>query len=116
MSNEVAGTTLANEPPDAVVLYEPWAPDTTSIMLSWTQSDAEDFAAYELFSWEEVPPDPPAVGDKRLIARITTVDETFYTHESLIDSIIYWYEVAVVDSFGASVSSNTVSGSPRPTP
>ncbi len=116
MSNEVTGITLANEPPDAVELFAPWAPDTTSIMLSWTQSDAEDFAAYELFAWEEIPPDPPAVGDKRLVARITTIGETFYTHESLIDTIIYWYHVAVVDSFGASTVSNTVSGSPRPRP
>jgi len=116
ISNEEAGRTLANDPPEAVELFEPWAPDTTSIMLSWTQSDEDDFAAYELFSWEEIPPDPPAVGDKRLVARITTNDETFYTHESLVDSIIYWYEVAVVDSFGARVVSNSVSGSPRPTP
>ncbi len=116
ISNEVAGTTLTNELPDAVELYEPWAPDTTSIMLSWTQSDAEDFAAYEVFAWEESPPDPPAVGEKRLIARITTIGETFYTHESLLDTLIYWYQVAVVDSFGASALSNTVSGSPRPRP
>lgn len=114
MSNEVAGTTLSNDPPQAVVLYEPWAPDSTSIMLSWTQSDAEDFAAYELFGWEEDPPNPPAVGDKRLIARITSADETFYTHESLLDTLVYWYQVAVVDSFGARTESNTVSGRTRP--
>jgi fibronectin type 3 domain-containing protein len=116
ISNEVSCTTLANEPPDAVVLYEPWAPDTTSIMLSWTQSDAEDFAAYELFGWEEDPPDPPATGSKRLIARITTVGETFYTHESLVNTLVYWYEVAVVDSLGARAVSNSVHGSPRPSP
>ncbi len=116
MSNEEAGTTLTNDPPSAVELFEPWAPDSTSIMLSWTQSDADDFAAYELFAWEEVPPNPPATGEKRLVARITTIDETFYTHESLIDSFIYWYEVAVVDSFGARAVSNAVSGSPRPAP
>jgi len=116
ISNEVSTSTLANEPPDAVELYEPWSPDTTSIMLSWTQSDADDFAAYELFSWEQDPPNEPAIENKRLVARITGVDETFFTHESLLDTLVYWYEVAVVDSFGASTTSNAVSGTTRPTP
>ncbi len=115
-SNEVSAATLANEVPEPVVLYEPWAPDTTSVMLSWTQSDAEDFAAYELFVWEEIPPDPPATDEKRLIARLNTIGETFYTHESLLQGVVYWYEVAVVDSLGARALSNTVTGQPRPTP
>lgn len=116
ISNEVAGTTLVNEVPDPVVIYEPWAADSTSIELSWSQSEEDDFMAYEVLGWEEVPPDPPNWQSKRLITRITSVGETFYTHESLIDSIIYWYQVAVVDSFGASALSDSVSGSPRPLP
>ena len=114
ISNEVSATTSENEPPAAVELFTPWSPGSLSLELSWTVSDAEDFAYYELIVWEEDPPAPPATSDKRIIARIETRSETFYTHESLDESIIYWYEVAVVDSFGAQTLSNTVSGSPLP--
>jgi fibronectin type 3 domain-containing protein len=114
LSNEVAGTTLANEPPTAVELYSPWAPDTTSLMLSWSQSDDDDFDQYELLGWEQDPPNPPDTAAKRVIARFGTRGETFYTHGSLIDTLVYWYEVAVIDSFGSRALSNSVSGSPRP--
>lgn len=114
LSNEVPGTTLANDPPAAVELYTPWAPDTTSLMLSWSQSDEDDFDEYELIGWEQDPPNPPDTSTKRVIARFGTRGETFYTHDSLIDTFVYWYEVAVVDSFGARAVSNSVSGAPRP--
>lgn len=115
ISNEVTGTTLANEPPDPVELYAPWAPaDTSTLVLSWSQSDEEDFQEYEVVGWEQDPPNPPATSDKRVLARVTTASETFYTHSALVDSLVYWYEVAVVDSFGARALSNSVSGSPRP--
>lgn len=114
ISNEVAGTTLANEPPDPVDLYTPWAPDSTSLILSWSRSVEDDFREYEVIGWEQDPPNPPSTSDKRVLARVTTASETFYTHSSLVDSLVYWYEVAVVDSFGARALSNSVSGSPRP--
>ncbi len=114
ISNEVSATTPANEPPAAVELFTPWSPGSLSLELSWTVSDAEDFVYYELVVWEEDPPAPPAPSEKRIITRIETRSATFYTHESLDESIIYWYEVAVVDSFGAETLSNTVSGSPLP--
>ena len=114
ISNEVSATTDVNEPPAPVELFTPWSPDSSTLELSWTVSDAEDFDYYELIVWEEDPPDPPATSDKRIVARIETRTETFYTHESLDSSIIYWYEVAVVDSLGAQSLSNTVSGSPVP--
>ncbi len=115
ISNEVVGTTLANEPPDPVVLYAPWAPaDTSTLVLSWSQSDEEDFKEYEVIGWEQDPPNPPNSSQKRVLARMTTASETFYTHSSLVDTLVYWYEVAVVDSFGARALSNSVSGSPRP--
>jgi hypothetical protein len=114
ISNEVSATTVENLPPDAVELFTPWAADSTSLDLSWTISDADDFMYYELIGWEEDPPAPPATSEKRVITRIESHSETFYTHESLDESIIYWYEVAVVDSFGAQALSNTVSGSPVP--
>jgi len=114
ISNEVSGMTMENLPPDAVELFTPWAPDSTSLELSWTVSNADDFMYYELIGWEEDPPAPPATDEKRVIARFELRSETFHTHESLDQSIIYWYEVAVVDSFGAVTLSNTVSGSPLP--
>jgi len=113
ISNEVTGTTLENEVPEPVTLYAPWA-DTTSLSLSWSQSDADDFSEYELFGWEQDPPNPPNTALKRVIARLESPGETFYTHTSLVDTLVYWYEVAVVDSFGARAVSNAVSGSPRP--
>jgi len=68
ISNEVIGTTLENEVPEPVTLYAPW-PDTTSLTLSWSQSEEDDFSAYELFMWEQVPPAPPNPALKRVIAR-----------------------------------------------
>ncbi len=114
ISNEVFGTTLANESPDPVELYPPWAPDTTSLEISWSQSDEDDFMQYELLGWEQDPPNPPDSAGKRVIARFDSPGETFYTHESLIDTMIYWYQVAVIDSFGARAVSDSASGSPRP--
>ena len=114
ISNEVAGTTLANEPPDPVVVYAPWAPDSTSLVLSWSRSEEDDFQEYEVIGWEQHPPSPPDTAHKRVLARLTTASETFYTHSSLLNTVVYWYEVAVVDSFGARALSNSVSGSPRP--
>jgi fibronectin type 3 domain-containing protein len=114
LSNEVAGTTMPNDPPSPVELYEPWPTDTTSLAISWSQSEERDFRCYELFGWEQDPPHPPNTSSKRLIARLTTPGETFYTHTGLIDSLVYWYEVAVVDSFGARALSGSVSGALRP--
>lgn len=112
ISNEVAGTTLANEPPEPVELYAPWAPaDSTELQLSWSRSTADDFMAYELEGWEQDPPNDPQSSEKRLIARIESRGETFYTHVGLVDTLIYWYRVAVVDSFGAKAYSDSVSGS-----
>jgi fibronectin type 3 domain-containing protein len=114
ISNEVVGTTMENELPTPVELAEPWAPDSASLELSWSVNTDDDFLAYELFCWDQDPPNPPDLGTKRVIARLTDRTETFFTHESLVDSFVYWYEVAVVDSFGGTAVSNTVSGSPRP--
>lgn len=114
ISNEVVGWTLANDPPEPVTLYAPWAPDSTSLTLSWSRSGEDDFLEYEVIGWEQDPPDPPNVAGKRVLARIDAAGETFYTHSSLVDTLVYWYEVAVVDSFDARAVSNAVSGSPRP--
>ena len=112
VSNEVAGTTVANEAPTAVELYEPWAPGGGVLEVSWSRNNDDDFAYYELIGWEEEPPGPPATSGKRVLARITDRDDTFFTHESLADSLIYWYEVTVADSFGAVTVSNTEFASP----
>ncbi len=114
ISNEVSATTVANVPPSAVVLYSPWSPNPTTLELSWSVSNAPDFVYYELIGWEQDPPAPPATSQKRVITRIEVRNETFYTHESLSSSMVYWYEVAVVDSFGAETRSNVVSASPGP--
>ncbi|MFH1502382.1 MAG: hypothetical protein ABIG03_04980 [Candidatus Eisenbacteria bacterium] len=114
ISNEVPGTTLANTPPAPVTMYAPWAPDSTSLIVSWSQSDEGDFRQYELVGWEQDPPNPPDTAGKRVIARFDQPEDTFYTHSSLIESLVYWYEVTVVDSFGATATSGSVSGSPRP--
>jgi len=114
ISNEVVGTTMENAPPTPVELAEPWAPDSSSLELSWSVNADDDFLAYELICWDQDPPAPPDVGTKRVITRLTDRTETFFTHENLVESFVYWYEVSVVDSFGATSPSNTVSGSPRP--
>jgi len=113
ISNEVSATTPANTPPDPVEMYAPWAPDSTSLIVSWSESDEGDFKQYELIGWEQDPPNPPDTSTKRVIARFDQPGDTFYTHSSLIDSFVYWYRVAVIDSFGARAVSDSVSGSPR---
>ena len=47
-SNEIEALT-ANKPPPAVTLSEATGIDSTSANLSWTQSDAHDFAYYRLY-------------------------------------------------------------------
>ncbi len=113
ISNEESGTTVASEPPEPVTLFEPWAPDSTSLDLSWSVGQADNFAAYELIGWEQDPPNPPNSAGKRVITRITDRTETFYTHENLVNTLVYWYQVAVVDSFGESALSDSVWGQPR---
>lgn len=113
VSNEVSATTLPNEPPDPVELYAPWA-DTTSVELSWSRSDAEDFLEYEVITWEQVPPAPPDPDTKRVLSRIADIAQTFYTHTSVEPTVVYWYQIAVVDSFGARALSDSVSASVTP--
>ena len=113
VSNEVSATTLANEPPAPVELYAPWS-DTTSVSLSWSRSDEEDFLEYEVIVWEQELPGPPDHDTERVLSRIQDPGETFYTHTSVDEAIVYWYQVAVVDSFGARALSDSVSASLAP--
>lgn len=113
VSNEVSATTDPNEPPAPVELYAPWA-DTSSISLSWSRSSAEDFLEYEVISWEQEPPAPPDPDTKRVLSRIGDPGETFYTHVAPDADLVYWYRIAVVDSFGARAVSDSVSAMLEP--
>lgn len=113
ISNEVSGTTATNEPPEPVELYTPWAlTGESTLEVSWSMNEDDDFMHYELIGWEQDPPAPPQTSEKRVLGRLSSRDETFFTHSSLNPTLVYWYEVAVVDSLGARSLSNQVSGSP----
>jgi len=112
-SNEVEARTK-NDPPPGVTLNAPTEIDTTSVTLSWTQSDAHDFAFYRLY--------------RDLIATVTTgstlvveLDEAAFTsfHDTeLTAGTRYYYRVFVVDEGTEvkSTGSNTVLAETEETP
>ncbi|RKY63635.1 MAG: hypothetical protein DRP99_03695, partial [Candidatus Latescibacterota bacterium] len=111
-SNEVSGSTKANEPPEPVVLSTPFNPTTSSLQLSWTQSHEEDFAYYKIFRSKE-----STVSDtSTLITTITSKTNTSYTDTGLEENTVYYYVVYVYDTEGLRTASNIVQGRTKDEP
>jgi len=108
-SNEVNGTTLPNQPPTPVTLSLPSVIDSTTLRLSWSQNEDEDFASYRIFRSQSSPVDTTA-GPVAIINSQTT---TQYDDRGLVPGTQYFYRVFVFDKGGLSAGSNEVSGRPQ---
>jgi hypothetical protein len=91
-SNEVQGRT-ANLPPPAVVLGEGFDLDFTAATLSWTASDAHDFAAYRLYRDVIA----TVTSGSTLVADLKDRDAISFRDTGLVSGHTYYYRVYVVD-------------------
>ncbi len=94
-------TTPANDPPQAVTLAGAFS-ESTNIRLTWTVSDAPDFASYRIYRSTG-----PSVSEAdQLVAILTSSGTTEFTDFVTVNTMRY--RIYVVDRFGASTGSNTV--------
>ena len=93
------------EEPDSVTLYDPEEEDITSssVKLSWSQSEIDDFDKYEIYVSES---------SGSLGTRVETVSHkttTATTIENLDSDTMYYFTVRVVNTVGVHEDSNQVS-------
>ena len=91
-SNEVQART-ANLPPPAVNLGPGIDLDFTAATLSWSASDAHDFASYKLFRDTQ----STVTSASALVAELKDRDATAYRDTTLESGHTYYYRVYVVD-------------------
>lgn len=103
-SNVVNATTLANDPPDPVVLAGVLV-DSVSIRLSWSESNALDFDSYRIFRDFVAMSD---TSDGTLIDFGNSRSSTTFTDYAPLSDTTYYYRVYVFDRQGAYTGSNTV--------
>ncbi len=103
-SNEVSGSTEYETGPTAIVLEDPSDVTATSMVLSWSQSQAADFHAYRLYRDEQLEVDEGAT----LVHSIGDVGLTDFLDTGLIPNTTYYYRVYVEDEWGFATGSNVV--------
>jgi hypothetical protein len=109
-SNEMAGTTNQDLPPQPVVLQPTFVePDRYSeVALEWSRSVDFDFESYRLFRWRE------DVGrdDSTLVFLSADIDDISFTDSPPFDipedTLNYWYIVHVYDMGGGSAGSDSI--------
>lgn len=111
-SNEDSARTNSDAPPDTVQLLPPSNITSTTISLGWTQSNAVDFYAYQLYRAKT----DTVTSDSTLIASINNRATVAYTDTGLEADTTYYYRLYVLDKSGLSSGSNTVSGQTKPYP
>ncbi len=105
-SNEVNGTTLPPQPPEPVELFSPSHPTESSLTLSWTSSQEQDFSAYRIYRSSS-----PGVDSLSLLdTTITNREVTSWVDHNLEENSTYYYRIFVWDRDGLSSGSNEVSG------
>jgi len=109
-SNTATGKTNANQPPTAVILAQPLVVDSTTLSLSWSINDDQDFDFYKIYRSETSPVDTTIAP----IAIISNQNTTQYLDSNLIKNKTYYYRVFVVDQGGLSSGSNEASATPKP--
>ncbi|MCK4414026.1 MAG: fibronectin type III domain-containing protein [Candidatus Eisenbacteria sp.] len=104
-SNEIEATS-ANEPPAAVTLEEAAAVDSTAATLTWTASNAHDFACYRLYR-DEIATVTTA---STLVVEIDTASATSFRDTELEPETRFHYRVFVIDDADepGSTGSNTI--------
>lgn len=108
VSNEVSGKTLENLPPQPVALAQPIVEDSTTLRLSWSENQDDDFATYRIFRSDSSPVDTTAAP----IYIINVRETTEYLDRRLNMGQGYFYRVFVYDQGGLSAGSNEVGGTP----
>ncbi len=104
-SNVVAGRTLANSPPQPVILETPINPTSRSLLLNWSENRERDFASYRIYRSET----SVVNAASHQVSLITNKETTTYTDSDLSDNTTYWYRVYVFDFGGLNSGSNIVS-------
>ncbi len=92
-------------PPAAVTLSNPVA-DTTGLKLTWTTSNAKDFANYRVYRSTSAPVDST-------VAPLTIINDnaiTTYRDTGIVPGTTYFYRVFVYDRSGLFAGSNQVQG------
>lgn len=107
-SNEEMGITPANDPPLAVTLFPAAAVlnSFSSIELSWSKSEDEDFSCYKLFRSNSAGVDSASL----LVTTISDINSTQFIDEDLDENTEYFYRVFVFDSYGKATGSNEEKG------
>ncbi len=105
-------TLTTNVAPDAVVLGPVNAISSSEIQLEWTQSDAADFARYEVRRSES-----EFVGtEDELAASISLGSSTEMTDDDLVENTRYYYRVFVYDTGDSLSGSNELSATTQNEP
>ncbi len=95
-----------DDQPAAVVLDPVSGATNTSLDLSWSTSDAADFASYQVFRSES----PGVTFNDTLVATLTGPNSGSYTDAGLPGKTTFHYMVFVVDNTDIYSGSNEVSG------
>lgn len=108
-SNEVKGQTQVNAAPNAVTLDppSPIANSTTSLHLSWSQSQDADFSCYKIFR-----SDSTGVNNTKsiLVTTISNRETTSFDDTNLKQNTYYYYRIYVYDLGGKATGSNEAAG------
>lgn len=108
-SNTETGKTNVDDPPTPVTLLkpEPVENSTTSLTLTWSKNDDDDFASYRIFREDA----PQGVDSSSFLVTILYSQEaTHYEDKNLEEATEYNYRVYVYDEGGNSAGSNTGTG------
>lgn len=105
-SNEVSGTTEANEPPTPVTVSQPSQVNGSTLRLGWSQNTDDDFESYRIYRSESSPVDTTQAP----VTIINAQSTTSYEDTNLDSGVSYFYRVFVFDTGGLSAGSNEVTG------
>ncbi len=103
-SNIESVKTPVNDPPEPVVLAAGLI-DASTVGLSWSQNNEEDFASYRIYRSNSAIPDPPP---ENLLIKLVTGRATLSYDDFLASAGTYRYKVYVFDRQGKSTGSNEV--------
>jgi uncharacterized protein YcfL len=106
-SNTATATTFVNTAPNAVLLVATHESDST-VSLSWTASDEQDFASYRIYRSNSA----TVTTASELIGIVSDIGATGFTAQYVTPPATTYFRVFVFDRHGLSTGSNTRSVSP----